>query len=96
MAGRKGNRGQTVTHLGCILTSKQDVTTVLENSPRPQSSDAPLCLKGCREHEIALWLAVKPKQLTVRLTPFSIGTVLCCCIDKLTVGAWACGFSYCH
>ena len=31
----------------------------------------------------------------VRPTPFSIGIALCCCIDKLTVGAWACGFSYC-
>lgn len=31
----------------------------------------------------------------VRPIPFSIGIVLCCCIDKLTAGAWACGFSYC-
>lgn len=67
----------------------------LENSPKPCSSDVPLCLKGCCEHEISLCLAIKPKQLTVRLTPFSIGIALCCCIDKLTVGAWACNLSYC-
>lgn len=30
-----------------------------------------------------------------RCTPSSIGIVLCCCIDKITVEAWACGFFYC-
>lgn len=72
--GRKGKRGQTVTHQGCILTSKQDMIAVhiwvseLESSHRPRRSDAPLYLKGC-EHETALWVAIMPKQLTVGDTP---------------------------
>lgn len=71
-AGRGGRKGWTFTHSNCILSSKQDVKSVvhiwaseLENSPEPHSSDPSLHLKNCCQHVIALWLVIKAKQLNM-------------------------------
>lgn len=85
MAGRRGQRWQTATHPGCILTSKQGVTAVhiwaskLENSSRPCSPDAALCLKGCCGHEMTLWLARKPRQ---RCETALFSTVIALCPNQ--------------